>query len=81
MKKLVKENLNEKFKEDSDSVRDLLGHLDKLNAIEYLVKHEVVYDEWSEADMYHAVKHILNSENNYFTDEYLNLLLKEVENH
>jgi len=52
--------------------------MDKLDALRYLIKIEPeYYSEWTEAGMYHILQKVVNSEENLFTIEYLDELLKE----
>lgn len=51
--------------------------MNKLEAIEYLVQNEICSDEWAEAGMYTAISTIIKSEESFFTQEYLDVLLKE----
>jgi len=55
--------------------------MNKLEALKYLVKiGPEWYDEWTEAGMYHILCKIINSEDEFFTKELLDDLLKEASN-
>ena len=51
--------------------------MNKIEALEYLVQNNEYHDEWSGAGMYHALETIIKSEESFFTQEYLDVLLKE----
>lgn len=54
--------------------------MNKLEALNYLVENARYYDEWSGAGMYHAVENVIKSEEEDFSEDFLNQLLDEAEN-
>jgi hypothetical protein len=53
----------------------------KIQALKYLVEIGPEWnDEWTEAGMYHILKYVIESEEEDFTQEYLDLKLKEASN-
>ena len=52
----------------------------KIESLNYLVKNNVYNDEWSGAGMYHAVSKVIESEEETFTKDFLDSLLKDAEN-
>lgn len=48
--------------------------MNKIEALEYLVQNN---DEWTVAGMYTALFKIIKSDDSFFTQEYLDVLLKE----
>jgi hypothetical protein len=53
------------------------GPYNKLLSLEYLVKHQVVTDEWTTVGMYEILKIIIKSKSNKFEKDYLDKLLEE----
>jgi hypothetical protein len=51
--------------------------MNKIEALEYLVQNNEYHDEWTGAGMYTALSNIINSDESFFTQEYLDVLLKE----
>lgn len=51
--------------------------MNRLEALKYLVKNNVFCDEWSGAGMYDALSTVIESEEFFFTQEYLDDLLKK----
>lgn len=49
----------------------------KIEALHYLVDNNVYGDEWSGAGMYHSVRDVIKSDEDSFTKEFLDNLLKE----
>lgn len=53
--------------------------MDKIEALQYLVKNERHYSEWQGVAMYLKCKIIITSKKTSFTKDELNKMLKEVE--
>ena len=51
--------------------------MNKIESLDYLVKNNVYCDEWSGAGMYTVLSTIVKSDESFFTQEYLDALLKE----
>lgn len=51
--------------------------MNKLEALKYLIDNNVYYDEWRGAGMYEALSTVIKSEEEIFTQEYLDDLLKK----
>lgn len=52
----------------------------KIDALKYLVENSVYGDEWSGAGMYHAVENVIKSDDEFFTKDFLDSLLKDAAN-